>query len=275
MIAYQPGRQDGETDDRQDGRKHSRKTDQSEGRVGVTVPGRAALLADLEARLRAGAGFAVATLNLDHVVKLRRDPAFRAAYARQTHVTADGNPIVWLHRLAGRPVELVQGADLVEPIAACAARAGVPVALLGATPETLAAAATALQAASPGLRIAARIAPPYGFDPAGAAAEACLAELAEKRIGLCFLALGAPKQEILAARGLDRVPGCGFVSIGAGLDFIAGTQRRAPRWVQNIAMEWAWRMLTDPRRLARRYLDCALVLPGLARDAVEARRGGA
>jgi UDP-N-acetyl-D-mannosaminuronic acid transferase (WecB/TagA/CpsF family) len=56
----------------------------------------------------------------------------------------------------------------------------------------------------------------------------------------------------------------GFVSIGAGLDFIAGFQTRAPLWVRRIAMEWLWRMLSDPRRLAKRYLDCALVLPDLA-----------
>ena len=86
-----------------------------------------------------------------------------------------------------------------------------------------------------------------------------------------FLALGAPKQEILAARGLTLQPALGFVSIGAGLDFIAGAQTRAPLWVRRIAMEWAWRMASHPRRLARRYLDCAAILPGLTRAAWTAR----
>lgn len=238
------------------------------------TPSQDALLADLATRFSTGSGFAVATLNLDHVVKLRRDQGFRAAYARQTHVVADGNPIVWLQRLAGRPVDLVPGSDLVAPLMALAARAGVPVALLGSRAEVLEVAAARLAAAHPGLSIVARIAPPYGYDPEGAAAAADLARIGASGARLCLLALGAPKQEVLAARGLTLLPACGFVSVGAGLDFIAGAQRRAPLWVRRIAMEWVWRMLGDWRRLAARYRDCALVLPGLAVAALRARRRG-
>lgn len=238
------------------------------------TPSQGALLADLAARFAAGRGFAVATVNLDHVVKLGRDAGFRAAYARQTHVVADGNPIVWLQRLAGRPVDLVPGSDLVAPLMALAAREGVPVALLGSNAAVLEAAAARLEAAHPGLGIVVRIAPPYGYDPEGAAAAADLDRIGAAGARLCLLALGAPKQEILAARGLTHLPFCGFVSVGAGLDFIAGAQRRAPLWVRRIAMEWAWRMLGDWRRLAARYRDCALVLPGLAVAALRARRRG-
>jgi UDP-N-acetyl-D-mannosaminuronic acid transferase (WecB/TagA/CpsF family) len=88
---------------------------------------------------------------------------------------------------------------------------------------------------------------------------------------MCFLALGAPKQETLAARGLDLVPGCGFLSIGAGIDFLAGLQRRAPAWVRAIAMEWFWRMASDPRRLAGRYARGFTILPGLVRQALALR----
>lgn len=240
--------------------------------VTITTPTRAALLEEIESLLAAGQGFALATLNLDHMVKLRRLPAFRAAYAAQSHVVADGNPVVWLQRLAGRPVELVPGSELIVPLAAMAGRLGVPVALLGATPETLALAGESLVAACPGLSIVARIAPPQGFEPEGPAGEAALQAIGAAGARLCFLALGAPKQEILAARGHTMLPGTGFVSIGAGLDFIAGHQTRAPAWVRRIAMEWAWRMALNPRRLARRYLDCAAVLPGLAWAAWRARK---
>jgi exopolysaccharide biosynthesis WecB/TagA/CpsF family protein len=123
----------------------------------------------------------------------------------------------------------------------------------------------------PGLRIVAQIAPPQGFDPAGAGGQAALEALGASGARLCFLALGAPKQEILAARGRGVLGQVGFVSIGAGLDFIAGAQVRAPLWVRKIAMEWAWRMASHPRRLAKRYLDCALILPGLMVQARAAR----
>ncbi|MCX7644528.1 MAG: WecB/TagA/CpsF family glycosyltransferase [Rhodobacteraceae bacterium] len=232
------------------------------------------MLRAIEQRLDRGEGFAVATLNLDHIVKLRRDAVFRSAYAAQTHVVADGNPVVWLCRLAGRPeVALVPGSELIRPLAALAARKGVALALLGSTEPALRAAARQLEADHPGLAVAACLAPPMGFDPTGTAADALLDAVSASGARICLLALGAPKQEILAARGLARHLGLGFVSIGAGLDFIAGRQRRAPPWVRRIAMEWLWRMLSDPRRLARRYLDCALVLPGLVRAAYrEGRR---
>jgi len=241
------------------------------GTVAITEPTRAGLMADLEARLAAGRGFALATINLDHIVKLRRDPAFRAAYLAQTHVVADGNPVVWLSRLAGREVELIPGSELVLPLAAMAARQGVPVALLGSTEAALAAAAEGLRASVPGLEIVATIAPPMGFDPEGATGTGALGALEASGARLCFLALGAPKQEAFAARGLRARPGVGFVSIGAGLDFIAGTQTRAPVWVRRIAMEWAWRMAGNPRRLARRYAACFAVLPGLGLSAWRAR----
>lgn len=231
-----------------------------------------ALLEDIGARLSHGAGFAVATLNLDHLVKLGRDPAFRAAYAAHTHVTADGNPVVWLSRLAGTPVGLVTGADLVRPLAALAARLGVPVALVGATSHTLDAAAERLMAENPGLAVPVRIAPGQGFDPDGAEADAILARLADGEARLVLLALGAPRQERLAARALAAMPGTGFVSIGAGLDFIAGSQARAPAWARRLALEWLWRVVSAPRRLGRRYLDCVAILPRLAAHALAERR---
>lgn len=238
----------------------------------VNIPTGQALLLDISACLDAGRGFAVATLNLDHIVKLRRDLQFRRAYAAHSHVVADGNPIVWLSRLSGRrDVRLVPGSELIAPLAALAARKGTPVAFLGSTEPVLRAAADKLQADYPGLDVVACLAPPYGFDPLSPAADAQLDQMAAYGARICLLALGAPKQELLAARGLARHPGLGFVSIGAGLDFIAGHQTRAPVWVRRIAMEWLWRMLTNPRRLARRYFDCAMILPALAGSALSAR----
>jgi N-acetylglucosaminyldiphosphoundecaprenol N-acetyl-beta-D-mannosaminyltransferase len=241
----------------------------------VNFPTEAALLADVEASLALGQGFAIATLNLDHVVKLRRDPRFLAAYRAQSHVVADGNPIVWLMRLSGRgEVRLVPGSELIAPVAAMAARVGAPLAFLGSTEPVLRAAAERLKADHPGLQVAACLAPPYGFDPDSAAADAMLDQVAASGARICLLALGAPKQELLAARGLARHPQLGFLSIGAGLDFIAGHQTRAPVWVRKIAMEWLWRMLSNPRRLAKRYLDCALILPSLTVTALKSRSRG-
>lgn len=240
-------------------------------KVRVNTPDRDAALAEVRRRLRTGEGFALATLNLDHLVKLRRDTDFVEAYSAQDIVVADGNPVVWLSRLARRPVALVPGSELVIPLARVAAEEGAPVALVGSTSAALAAAGAALRRAAPGLEIAAEIAPPMGFDPDGPAAGALLRDLDRSGARLAFLALGAPRQERLAARGRKLAPGLGFASIGAGLDFLAGAERRAPRWVQAIAMEWLWRMLSSPARLAPRYARCAAILPGEVARAVNLR----
>jgi exopolysaccharide biosynthesis WecB/TagA/CpsF family protein len=224
-------------------------------------------------RLRAGLGFCVATLNLDHVVKLRHDPSFRAAYAAQSHVTADGNPIVWLSRLAGRRIELVTGSDLIDPAAAMAARVGATVAMIGSTEVSLRAASDELSRRHPGFETALTLAPPMDFDPAGPDADAAIAAVAASGATLCFVALGAPKQEIFAARAREKLPGVGFLSVGAGIDFVSGAQRRAPRIARLLAAEWLWRVVNDPGRLAPRYAACAAALPGLTVAALRARSG--
>ncbi|WP_235857873.1 WecB/TagA/CpsF family glycosyltransferase [Marimonas lutisalis] len=243
----------------------------SDATISVNLPDAAALQQAVRARFRAGEGFALATINLDHLVKLRSDAGFRAAYQAQDFVVADGNPIVWLSRLAGRPVRLVPGSDMVMPLARLAAEEGVKVGFVGSTEASLSAAAQAMQSAVPGLEIVARIAPPMGFDPSGAGADEVLEEVRASGARLVFLALGAPKQEMLAARGRAVAPELGFASIGAGLDFLSGEQRRAPKWVRAIAMEWAWRMLSAPVRLGPRYAKCFAILPGHSLRAVLAR----
>ena len=239
--------------------------------ITVNIPNQTALLDVVAQRLAAHQGFALATINLDHLVKLSRSDSFRAAYAAQDFVVADGNPIVWLSRLAAKPVELVPGSDMVLPLARLAAKAGVGVGMVGSTDAALEAAAAHLMREVPGLIVTMRHAPPMGFDPASADAASIFAELTARNVGLCFVALGAPKQEAFAARGRSLAPQIGFASIGAGLDFLAGNQTRAPKWVRAIAMEWAWRALSSPRRLIPRYAACAAILPAQLRDAYRQR----
>lgn len=240
-------------------------------RLAVNMPSASALLDAVEQRLRGQRGFTVATLNLDHLVKLRRDAAFRDAYAATDFVVADGNPVIWLARLQGTRIGLAPGSDLTRPLCALAAKQDVPVAFYGATREALDKAAMRLERDIPGLRVVLKIAPPFGFDPLGPVAEADAACIGDSGARLCLVALGAPRQEIFATRAVAHAPECGFVSVGAGLDFVAGTQKRAPSLFRHLALEWVWRVLSDPRRLARRYAACFAALPRLAADSLAAR----
>ncbi|PCJ08331.1 MAG: glycosyltransferase [Rhodobacteraceae bacterium] len=236
------------------------------------MPTRSALEAEVQQRFAQRQGFALATVNLDHLVKMAASPAFLNAYAAQDLVVADGRPIVWLSWLAGQLVELMPGSDMVVPLCQMASRANIPVALVGSTQGALEDASAVLQGQVAGLEITLLHAPSGVFDPMGDEAAQILQRLNEQGIGLCFLALGAPKQEVFAARGRQLAPGVGFASIGAGLDFLAGHQHRAPLWMRRLALEWLWRALSSPARMLPRYARCLVILPRQVRLALKQRR---
>lgn len=227
---------------------------------------------------RNGDGFCIFTLNLDHCIKLRADPQFREAYRRAAYVTADGFPIAMLGRLSGIKVQRTTGADLLEPLCAEAAHHSLPVFLFGPSHRVIHRAVDVLQRRLGGLDIAGTYAPGANFDPDSPEADFAIERIVRSRARICFLAIGAPRQEIFAARCLERVPGVAFVCVGAALDFIAGTQTRAPRAFQKLGLEWLWRVSTNPRRLGVRYMRCAAEVPRLLAaaipQAIEARRGG-
>ena len=234
-------------------------------------------LAEAAAVICHNAGSAAAqnvfTLNLDHVVKMRKSATFRAAYRRVGLITADGFPIVLACRLQGKRVSRVAGSDLIAPISAEAARSGKSVYFFGSSFQVLVKASRLLQERNPGLTIAGMFAPPLGFDPASEDARCCIETIGSSGADLCFVALGAPKQELFADYGKSLLPDTSFVCIGAGLDFIAGAQVRAPHWMQRWGLEWLWRAASDPQRLFYRHLLCMGALPGMLARAALVPRG--
>lgn len=211
------------------------------------------------ARLAAPQSFTLFTLNLDHVVKLRGSAAFRACYESADLVSADGWPIVWYFRRRGVALERTTGADLTMPLCEKAAAAGIPIFIVGPQEHVQKRAIEELSERFPRLRVA-------GADASIIAPENAVAmdDLARRvrasGARLCFICLGAPKQELVADALKSRCAGVGFLCVGAAMDFIAGAVKRAPRWVQNLGMEWAWRMTSDPLRLVPRYWRCAEIL---------------
>ena len=232
---------------------------------GITSPTLPAAISEIADRAERGDPFTVFTLNLDHIVKLRHDPAFQEAYRSASVVTADGAPVAWLSRQQGAVVSRTTGADLLLPLIDTAANRHIPVYLFGSSGAVLAKASRAFVDRTNGLiDIAGTDAPSGQFDPTGPEADAAIARIAASGARLAFIALGAPKQEIFAARAKAQGVACGFVCVGAALDFIVGEQVRAPVLMQRTGTEWLWRLATNPRRLAARYAKCALILADLA-----------
>jgi N-acetylglucosaminyldiphosphoundecaprenol N-acetyl-beta-D-mannosaminyltransferase len=231
--------------------------------VTINVASLTEAVASIVSAAEHGENFSVCTLNLDHVVQLQQKPDFLAAYRRAKFVTADGFPIVVLSHMLGTPIARTTGADLVAPLCEAAGLKGLPIFLFGSDEPTLARTADELRRRFKGLEIAGTFAPGRNFDSTSPEADDAIAMIRASGAKLCFLALGAPRQELFASRCIDELDGTGCLCIGAALDFIAGTQVRAPMFTQRTGLEWAWRMMCNPRRLAPRYARCVAAVPRL------------
>lgn len=214
------------------------------------------------ARIAEGRPCSIATANLDFVMQARRDPELQRILLEADLVVADGIPLIWLSRLFGPTLrERVTGSDLTPQLAEACRDRGHRVFALGAGPGVAEKAMAELCRRYPGLRIAGCFSPPKA-DILEMDHQLLLARLRESAPDLLLVAFGAPKQEKWINMHLRhwRVPLA--IGIGGTLDFLAGVQTRAPRLVQRFALEWLWRMSSDPRRLFRRYAANLLFLAG-------------
>jgi N-acetylglucosaminyldiphosphoundecaprenol N-acetyl-beta-D-mannosaminyltransferase len=209
----------------------------------------------IAAALARGARGYVVTPNVDHVVRLHRQPALREVYHHALFCVADGMPIVWASRWLGRPLRArVTGADLLPALCAMAARRGYSIFVLGGGEGVAPRAVANLRARVTGLHVAGTHTPPPEFGTDAASVEAAIAAVARARPDILFLGLGSPKQELWIHDHWDRLAARVAVCCGAAVDFAAGGQTRAPAWVQRVGLEWLWRLAHEPRRLWRRYL---------------------
>ncbi|HEV7707186.1 MAG TPA: WecB/TagA/CpsF family glycosyltransferase [Asanoa sp.] len=206
--------------------------------------------------LARGHGGRILTPNVDIVRQARVDPEVRAFLDDATLVVADGMPLVWASRLAKNPLpERVTGSNLIWSLSAGLATDARSVFVLGGdSPEIAERAADCLTARFPGLAIAGHLSPPFGFDQDPDAVDAAVRTVVEAAPDLVFVGLGFPRQERLIDRLRADLPDSWFLGCGMAVNFVAGLQHRAPVWMQRAGLEWAHRLKTEPRRLARRYL---------------------
>jgi N-acetylglucosaminyldiphosphoundecaprenol N-acetyl-beta-D-mannosaminyltransferase len=202
-----------------------------------------------------GRGGLMVTVNLDHVRRCQTDARYRDLVARSELVVADGMPLVWKSRVQGTPLpERVAGSSLIWPLCRACADQRRSVYLLGGDPGAGDAAKEVLEKRFPGLRVCGVASPERGFEHDEARMAALERDLVASGADVVFVALGSPKQEYVADRLRRVMPRAWFIGCGITLSFVAGQVKRAPRWVQRCGMEWAHRLVQEPRRLARRYL---------------------
>lgn len=203
------------------------------------------------ARARESRYVCVSTVN--NVIRAYDDDDFRLIMAAADLVTPDGMPLVWALRLFGiRKASRVYGPDLMLYLLADAERLRIPVALYGGASEVLERLKMAVQARHPDLHIAFAYSPP--FRPLTPEEDQWLtSEINSSGAGLVFVGLGSPKQERWMAAHRGRI-NAAMVGVGAAFDFLSGSKVQAPRWIGQSGLEWLFRLVTEPRRLWRRYL---------------------
>ena len=190
---------------------------------------------------------------VNNVVEAHKRPEYREIMNQSDFTTSDGMPLVWGLRKLGIPeATRVYGPDLTPVICEHAARAGVGVGFYGGTPEVLDDLVSSLIKRFPALRVTYRWAPP--FRPLTDEEEAEFVNAVnESGTGVLLVGLGAPKQEQLMARLRGEIAAT-MVGVGAAFDFLAGKKRQSPPWMQRAGLEWLFRLVTEPKRLWRRYL---------------------
>ena len=199
-------------------------------------------------------GGAVITPNLDIVRQYRRSPDLRRVFEDAELVVADGMPVVWALRIQGTPVpERITGTDMLLALTAAAERQGASVLLCGGPPGTAARAADRLARDYPALRVDAVACHEFPEQPLAAQLDALAAALVAAAPQIAYLGVPFTGQVLLMTRLRQRLPGTWFVGVGSSFEFLNGDRRRAPLWLQRLGLEWAHRLVLQPR-FWRRYL---------------------
>jgi N-acetylglucosaminyldiphosphoundecaprenol N-acetyl-beta-D-mannosaminyltransferase len=224
--------------------------------VGVSVVGMNDVIRQCDELIRSnGRGYICAT-DVHSVVEGLRDPAHRKILNQAYLTVPDGMPLVWLGQLRGsRAMRRVYGPDLMLALCDRSAERGWRHFFYGGKAGVAEKLQTRLTRKFPGLQVVGTYTPP--FRPLTPVEEAKLtAQVEQAEPDVFWVGLGAPKQERFMAQhcGILRCPL--MVGVGAAFDFHSGTVREAPRWLHSTGLQWAYRLMQEPRRLGRRYLDC-------------------
>jgi exopolysaccharide biosynthesis WecB/TagA/CpsF family protein len=213
---------------------------------------------DLPGFLHMAAGFGlqrygyVVTPNVDHLIRCHEDPSYHSLYRAATYVLLDSRFAAYLLRVAkGLRLPVCPGSDLFPALLEKVVSPADRLVLIGGSPQQ-----AEVLARTYGLTDLRHHNPPMGFIDDPAAVRQCLEFIEDASpFRFCFLVVGAPQQERIAHQLMERGRAAGLaLCLGASLNFVTGSEKRAPVWMRRLGFEWLYRLLQDPKRLGRRYL---------------------
>lgn len=198
----------------------------------------------------------VVTINPELVMAATKNNAFKSVIKNADIVTPDGVGLIIMGRITGRPLkERVTGVDLCDRLAKEASEKGWKVYLLGAKPGVAQQAAKNLQAKYPKLKIVGT----NSGDPDDQSANDIKNDIISQKPDILLVAYGSPTQELWIQKHRKKFDPMITIGVGGSFDFIAGSAKRAPKFIQTIGLEWLWRLVLQPWRFKR-----ILVLPKFA-----------
>lgn len=189
------------------------------------------------------------------VVRCQDDEGYRHIHHQAGMVSTDGAPLLWIVRSRGNATaRRVYGPDFFRKFCRDTAGKGYRHFFYGSSPETVEKLIMTLRELDPDLVVAGQLSPPF---------RALSAEEDKEEVSLInatnpdliWVGLGSPKQERWMASHMGRVTAQAMLGVGAAFDFLAGTKPQAPLWMQRNGLEWAFRLASEPRRLAGRYFS--------------------
>lgn len=196
----------------------------------------------------------VVTPNVDHIVQLERGGELNEVYKNADLILTDGKPLIWISKWYGTPIkEKISGSDLFPHLCSLAAKNNYRMYFLGAAEGVAAKAAENLKTRFPGLQVVGTYSPPFGFEKDDAEMGKIKKQIKNVKPHILIIGLGCPKQELFILHHKDELGVPISLGLGASLDFESGNIKRAPKWLADHGLEWAYRIIQDPKRLARRY----------------------
>jgi N-acetylglucosaminyldiphosphoundecaprenol N-acetyl-beta-D-mannosaminyltransferase len=222
---------------------------------------------------RTGERLSVHYISVNTIVEANRQLELRDLLNRGDIVAPDGMPLVWMGRLRGRQMTRVYGPDSMLAIIDHAQQHGGTHYFYGGAdgvPELL---KERLLRDYPRMKVVGMYSPPFRALTLEED-EAVVQQINEANPDFVWIGLGSPKQDQWVANHRDRLNAAAILAVGAAFDYNAGLLRKAPRWMQRSGLQWFFRLVTEPRRLWKRYtVSNARFLWLLALDSLKALGG--
>jgi N-acetylglucosaminyldiphosphoundecaprenol N-acetyl-beta-D-mannosaminyltransferase len=204
-------------------------------------------------RVRTGRGGYACLCGVHGIVTAQHSGSLMGALHEAWLNFPDGAPVAWLMRRMGAGnAHRVAGPDLMPRVIEAGQEAGLRHYLYGSTPEVLERLEERLRERYPRAVIAGRMSPPFR-ELDDEEHDRIAAEIAASGADLVWVGLGLPKQDEWLRRNAALIAPAVGLGVGAAFDFLSETKPRAPKWARDVGLEWLHRLMTEPRRLARRY----------------------